>query len=367
MTYLDVAARAPLPARVQRAIVEHLGVCAAEGALKPAWFSQVEETRAATAGLIGAAPREVAFMKNTSDGINTLAAALDLEPGDNVVVCPEFEHANNLYPWLHQRGRGVEVRSVPLSEGLIDTDAVAANVDARTRVVTVSSVASMSGGRADLSSLAELCRPRDVFLLVDAAQSLGILRTDVHELGVDALVCGAQKGLLSTYGLGVLYCREAWLERLRPPFMSVSSVSRAGVHESDLGDLIDFRPHASAAKFETGGPNFTGIFALRSALTIFEEFGPANIEERVVNLAADLMQRLTRDGVRVVTPRGAHQHAGIVVFELPDVADVADVVERLERAGIRVSLRRGRVRASLHAFNDSSDLDHLVSELRSVT
>jgi selenocysteine lyase/cysteine desulfurase len=360
LTYLDIAGRAPMADRVRREINAYLDVCQAQGAEKDRWLARAEEIRARTAALLSADPAEIAFMKNTSDGLNTIATGLGLEPGDNVVVCPEFEHANNIYPWQHRQQAGLEVRFVPLRGGVISPEEFGAAIDERTRVVTVSAVSSMTGGRPDIAALAAICRPRDIFLLVDAAQSLGIVHTDVRELGADGLAAATQKGLLSMYGQGVLYCRAEWQDRLRPPFLSVPAVERGGSHESDLGDIIGYRLHHSAARFETGNHNYAGLFALDAALSLLSEVGTQVVEQHVTALADFLVEELIRRNYHVITPVDSARRAGIVVFDAPDFEAIAG---RLEENHIRISVRRGHLRVSLHAYNNEADLERLLTHL----
>jgi selenocysteine lyase/cysteine desulfurase len=216
----------------------------------------------------------------------------------------------------------------------------------------------MTGARPDLAAVAELCRPRGIFVLVDAAQSLGIVDTDCHRLGIDGLVGATQKGLLSMYGVGVFYCRREWLDRLDPPFLSVPGVSREGLHESDLGDVTRYRVRDSAAKFETGNHNFAGIFALSAALTFYDSYPLEVVEGHVRDLATRLIDGLHRAGVPVVTPADEEHRAGIVACEPPDVAAVH---RHLTAQGVQVSVRRGRLRASLHLYNGGEDVDRLLS------
>lgn len=360
LTYLDVAGRAPMADRVRREVDAYLDVCQAEGAEKDNWLARVEEIRARTAALISADPGEIAFMKNTSDGLNTIATGLGLQPGDNVVVCPEFEHANNIYPWQHRQQTGLDVRFVPLRGGVVSPEEMSAAIDDRTRVVTVSGVSSMTGGRPDIAALAAICRPKGIFLLVDAAQSLGIVHTDVRELGVDGLAAATQKGLLSMYGQGVLYCRAEWQDRIRPPFLSVPAVERGGSHESDLGDIVDYRLHHSAARFETGNHNYAGLFALDAALGLLTEVGTEVVEKHVTALAGHLIEELARRGYHVITPADSNRRAGIVVFDAPGFGSIA---RRLEEDHIRISVRRGHLRVSLHAYNNEADLERLLIHL----
>ncbi|GAA3545524.1 cysteine desulfurase [Amycolatopsis ultiminotia] len=358
MTYLDVAGRAPMADRVHRAMLDYLEVCRTRGADKEAWFARVEQLRARTAAFLGADTAEVAFMKNTSDGLNSIGAALRLAPGDSILVSPEFEHANNVYPWVHLRDRGVSVRTVPVGpDGVVRPEDIAAVIDRSTRLVTLSAVSSWTGARPDLAAIARVCHEHGVFFLVDAAQALGVVDIDVHRDGVDALAAATQKGLLGMYGLGVLYCRAEWFHRLRPPFLSVAGVDRAGLHESDLGDFENAAVLESAARFEVGNHNFAGLFAFDASLSLLEEAGIAEIERHVLGLADELTRALPGAGM---SPSLGRAQSGIVSFAAPDPEAL---VARLAAHGVRVSLRRGTVRASLHLYNDRSDLERLINFL----
>jgi cysteine desulfurase/selenocysteine lyase len=362
MTYLDVAGRAPMADRVHRAMLDYLEVCRARGADKEEWYARVERLRARTAAFLGADATEIAFMKNTSDGLNSVGAALRLAAGDNVLVSPEFEHANNVYPWVHLRDRGVAVRTIDVGPGgVVRAEDVAAAIDESTRLVTLSAVSSWTGARPDLAAIARVCHSRGAFFLVDAAQALGVVDVDVHRDGVDALAAATQKGLLGMYGLGVLYCSAEWFDRLRPPFLSVAGVDRAGLHESDLGDFENAAVLRSAARFEVGNHNFAGLFAFEAALSIVEEAGAAAVERHVLGLAEELTLALASAGL---PPSLDHAQSGIVSFAVPDPEAL---VARLDAARVRVSLRRGRVRASLHLYNDQSDIERLVSLLPTPT
>ena len=103
--------------------------------------------------------------------------------------------------------------------------------------MTVSTVTFAPGFRTDLAELGRLCRERDVLLLVDAAQSAGVLHTDVQRTGIDALAVSTQKGLLGLYGMGFLYCRRAWAERLEPAYLARFGVDVGDAHEATMGGL----------------------------------------------------------------------------------------------------------------------------------
>jgi len=358
-TYLDVASRAPMSNRVADALSAYMHTYRTEPLPKAAWLDEVERIRGRVARLAGARPEEIAFTKSTSDSIGLLAQGLELAAGDNVIICPAIEHANNVYPWLHLRDRGIEVRTVAPHAHAFPLEAAVDLIDARTRVVSLSSTSFVTGARADLAAITAACHERDVFVLVDGVQEFGAMRMDLPALGVDGFGAATQKMLLSTYGLGILYCRRELADRMRPPSLTRMGVEWGEGHESDLDD--DFRYRAGAPRFEVGNPNFAGLFALDGALSLLEDVGPDVIEPHVLGLAARLLTGLSALDVEVLTP--LDRHAGLVVFR-PD--DPSAVHAALADAGITVAVRRGAIRASVHVFNTDADVDHLLDVLRRI-
>ena len=123
---------------------------------------------------------------------------------------------------------------VPARDGAVDTGAMAAAIDRRTRVVTTSSVTFTPGFRTELPAIGRACRDAGALFLVDAVQSLGVLDLNVEDAGVDALATSASKGLLGPAGVGFLFVRQAWAERLRPAYVARFSVERGAGHESEM-------------------------------------------------------------------------------------------------------------------------------------
>ena len=214
--YLDVAARGPLPASAELAAAGVLRQQATGVVPKAEWLALADIVRAQGARLIGARPEEVAFTKNVSEGLNIVGTGLRLGRGDQIVVVPAAEHPNNLFPWLWQaRENGAEVVSVVLDPGESLEEAIIRHIGARTRLVAVTAVDFATGRRTGLTAIGDACRARGAFLLVDAAQSSGVLAQDMAALPVDGWATAAQKGMLGLYGLGLLYVRDAWVERIK--------------------------------------------------------------------------------------------------------------------------------------------------------
>lgn len=182
LLYLDVAHQAPLAHSVRAAFDAFLDEGLQAGGPKPVWLARVARVREQAAALIGAHAGEIAFTKNTSEGLNIAANALALKAGDNVLL-PEGDHPNNIYAWLNLQRRGIEVRFVPVGNEPVDASTFLPHIDERTRVISLSHVTSDTGKRHEIGAIGELCRRKGLFLVVDAIQSLGILPVDVAAMG----------------------------------------------------------------------------------------------------------------------------------------------------------------------------------------
>ncbi|MCA9737711.1 MAG: aminotransferase class V-fold PLP-dependent enzyme [Gemmatimonadetes bacterium] len=369
-TFMNVAQRGLMAAPVRAAIDGYLDVRMGYAWDKQGLFERTESTRARFARLIGAdSPDEVAFAKNVSDGINMIAGAVDWQPGDNVVLCPELEHPANVFPWYNVRHRhGVEVRTVAPVGGRIPVEDMLARIDARTRLLTVPTVSFSPGFVTDVRALSAVCRERGVFLLVDAAQSVGILHTDVRDLGVDALAVATQKGLMACYGMGFLYCRAEAAERLAP-----AALARFGVdlpedaHETELVDQ-DFRYARGARRFDVGNYNYLGVIAAEAALALLEEIGTRTIEAHVRDLARALAVGLLDLDLPVVggAPEPDLGHIVAVGVSGGGRHDTVDdprmqaLYDHLSARDVHFSVRKGVLRFSLHGYNDHADVERVV-------
>ena len=361
--YLDICARSPLPASAVAAISEYLEICLTEGARKEEWLAQVEEVRALMANVLHVASDEIAFVKSTSEGINAFAHSLGLAPGDNVILCPEVEHPNNLYPWLHMRQWGVEVRLATAENGQMPSHEVERLADRRTRVVVAPHVSFKTGGRADLPALAEAAHAVGGLLFVDAAQSIGLLDIRPRAEGIDAMAACVHKGLLAPYGLGVLYCRRELAATLRPVYMGRAGVDLEDKREYVVGDLFDVRLVPTTQRFEFGSYNFPAIFGLGASLRLLAEWDVAAIEAHVLGLSRRLAVAAQRAGFDVLSSLEARSRSHLVCLQRRD----AEVLARdLDNRHVRVSARLDILRAAPGPFTTETDVDRFVETLITV-
>jgi cysteine desulfurase / selenocysteine lyase len=324
------------------------------------------------ARLVRARPAEIAVTKNVSEGLNIVASAIDWKPGDNMVVCAELEHPNNIYLWLALRERGVDVRTIPAMHGAIDTQAMIAAIDARTRIVTVASVTFVPGFRTELAALGRACRKAGALFLVDAVQSCGILDLDVDACAIDALSTSTSKGLMGIAGFGFLYVRSDWIPRLRPAYIGRYSIERTG-HESEF-ESHNFSLLPDARRFEAGNYNWAGVAAANASLGELLELGTARIEARAVALATALAKGLSALGLAVAQPPAGLAPSHIVTAGVLGAGDAHSshdpklnrINAALAAAGVKLTVRKGMLRFGFHGYNDESDVERVLEVVRGV-
>jgi len=355
LVYLNHAAVAPLSFRVRDAVDRYQTRRALKGIEPYPWILRtVQETRERLATLLHARADQVAFTLNTTDGLNIVAQGIEWEPGDHVLL-NDLEFPANVYPFVNLRSKGVTVDRIAATDHKITPEQIARQITERTKLVSISHVQFGTGAKADLTAIGKLCRDRDILFVVDAIQSLPYSEIDVERDAIDFLACGGQKWMMSDTGIAFIYASDRALERIHPGYLGWSSIENP----------FDFtiRPdelRTGAARFENGTLNFAGLTALHASLAFFFECGLKEIERAVLDLANDLIDRLERHGISVITPKHEREHAGIVSFEFPNAEAV---FERLHKENIVISLRQGRLRASPHFYNTEEEIKKLIAGL----
>ncbi len=368
--YLDTAGRNLIATPVRAAIDKYLDGRMLGGDKKK-MFESVERARTGFAAIIGASPDEVAITKNISEGINIVAHAVDWREGDNAVICGDVEHPNNIYPWIHAAQLyGTEVRNVSSREGHIDAGVIGKAVDARTRVVSLSGTSFLPGFRVDLAEIQGVCEKVGAEFVVDGAQSMGVQTIDARALGLGAIAASTQKGLLGLYGMGFLYCRKDWAERMTPRYLARFGIDVGDRHEADLDDSENIVFRKGALRFDLGNYNFIAAAALEPGLAILNAAGgvPA-IDRYTRQLAVMLGDGLVDLDLPVIGwPAGPHIGSIVAVGSLkPDPvmeARLVDLSEYLQKENVKLSERRGCLRFSFHVYNNEDDVKELLRLIR---
>lgn len=358
--YLDHAGVSPLSMRVKTAIETFLSEASLGGAFRyPKWAQQIVATRRSCARLIHAEPDEIAFVKSTSHGLSIVANGLDWKPGDNVLIY-EKEFPSNIYPWLNLEQRGVIIKVIPSRDNRIVASDVKGLIDAKTRLLAISSVQFANGFRIDLKEVGDLCRNKKILFCVDAIQSLGIFPMDVNKFNIDFLSADAHKWLLGPEGVGIFFCKRELAELLSPPLIGWKSVK----NEFDF-DHPDFSLKSDALRFEEGSMNLLGVFGLGAAVELLLEIGIQRIEERILGLGDFIIGKAEERGYSILTPKIQEERGGnITIAGGFDPAKAKDV---LQQKGIMVNVRGGGLRISPHFYNTEEELSVLFKTLDQIT
>ncbi len=348
--FFDHAKVSPLPNRVREVVTEFVNDASSFGTANYAsWMARVESVRASFAKLIHADPGEVAFVKNTSEGISIVANGLDWKPGDNVVV-PDIEFPANVYPWWNLKRLGVETRFVHAVGGRVLFDDLVACVDDRTRLISISSVECNSGFRTDLNRIGVFCKEKGILFCVDAIQSLGVVPMDVKRDHIDFLAADGHKWLMSVEGLGGFYISSEAMDKIRPSVVGWNSM----VNPFDFMNY-DFTLRPTAARFEEGTFNTMSIQAFGAALSLFHEVGVENIEQRIMSLGDKILEELGRRNFKVLNSVIPEERSGIVTFigEL----DLNKLAGFMAENQVSLTVRDGMVRLSPHFYNSENEID----------
>ncbi len=357
--YLDVA-RKTIPPRCQQWAMQEYCRDVYENAGADAWSAlNVGETRAVMAQLLGAKPSEIAFTKNTTEGLNIAAHAFELEPGDNVVLT-NMEHLANVWVWRHWEAKGVEIRYARHRGGRLPLEAFLEKMDARTRVVSTAYVTYGNGYRVNLPALGEACRSRGVRLVVDGVQGAGILAAPLSDLGADIIAIGGHKSLFGLTGSGLIWCREALVNEIKTPFVKQPAGAGSAAASAHANRQFDYV--RTAHRFEGGNPNFLGIRVLRRGAEFIQSIGLAHIESRVRELTSACLDLLKAAGLKTLTPVHWDERAHIVSVLTPDAAALMDRLREKHR--IVTNVKDDALRLSMSFFNDENDIEAAVHAIK---
>ena len=353
LVYMNHAAVAPLSKRAAGAMKALADDCLEFGSLHyDRWLAEYEGLRVAAAKLIGAHSSEIALVKNTSEGIATVAMGLDWKPGDRVVAFEE-EFPANYFPWKRLEQRGVKVTWLSIRDGLDRIDDACRGA----RLLAISFVQFLGGYRAPLADIGEICRRNACIFLVDAIQGLGAFPIRAKDWGIHALAADGHKWLLGPEGCGILYVDQELQDKVEPVEFGWTNVA----HYADYASR-DMALRADAGRYECGTLNTIGCFGLRAAMQFLVEVGVDRIAGAVQGLSDRLACGVQAKGYELMEQRTPETGAGIVSFRKAGW-EAADIVRKLRAAGIVVAPRVGWVRASPHFYISPEDIDRTLELL----
>lgn len=353
LTYLNHAAVAPLCKPAAEAMKQLADDCLQFGSLHyDQWLAAYEGLRVAAARLIGADRSEIALVKNTSEGIATVAMGLDWKAGDRIVGFAE-EFPANLFPWKRLESRGVSVTWLSVKDPLERIDQACRGA----RLLSISFVQYLSGYRAPLQAIGEICHRNHCIFMVDAIQGLGAFPLDVRACRIQALAADGHKWLLGPEGCGILFVNRELQERVEPVEFGWTNVAKYADYASR-----DMALRPDAGRYECGTLNTIGCFGLRAAIEFLLEVGIEQIAPQIQRLGDQIARGVAARGYETLDTRTPETGAGIVSFRKAG-QEAGAIVRKLRAAGITAAPRAGWVRTSPHFYIRPNEIERMLDLL----
>ena len=319
---------------------------------------------------------EIVFTRGTTEAINLVADTFclsQMQAGDEVLVT-EMEHHSNIVPWqLQAERRGIVVRHLPITDdGLLCCDTVAGSLTEKTKLLSITHMSNVLGTVNPVKDIIRMAHERGIPVLVDGAQSTPHMKIDVQDMDCDFFAFSGHK-MYGPTGIGVLYGKEEWLDRL-PPYQGGGEMIDRVTWEKTTFERLPF-------KFEAGTPDYVATHGLATAIDYLESLGFEAIETHEKELTRYALDQLsTIDGIRLFGPTNLKSDRGAVVSFLVGDIHHLDMGTLLDRLGIAVRTGHhcaqplmdrlgvaGTVRASFALYNTKEEIDALVAGIRRVS
>ena len=361
--HLNHAGTSPVPLEAQKAVQTVFAELMGEDSFTAYQNHMARQTnlRGKLAAMLNVAPNTLGFVRNTSHGLSLAAQSISFGQGDTVVLV-DGEYPSNIYPWMAQAYRGVNVHIVPAREedGLVsEDDLIAACKQTRARVLAVPWVHWGTGQKLDLAHLGAFCWENNTLLVADVVQGFGALSLDLESLPVDIAAGGCHKWLLAPGGLGFVYVRPGLFGDLLPGVsIGWNSVENPTNWEHYHFDQLRQSPE----RWEEGTPSLLATSALLASVNLLQSVGKEAVQHRVLEISALARNGIAGLGYRIISPDASDMASGIIAFRHKHLPNQT-VFEALSAQKIRTAVRGGNVRVSPHVYSDQSDLDALFAAL----
>ena len=316
---------------------------------------------------------EIIFTRGTTESINLVAQCFSdafMKEGDEVIVS-EMEHHSNIVSWQLQQRKGIKLRVIPITDdGLLRLDEYEKLFNEHTKIVSVTHVSNVLGTINPVKEIIRIAHEHGVPVLIDGAQSTPHMKVDVQELDCEFFAFSGHK-IYGPTGIGVLYGKEEWLEKL-PPYMGGGEMIKNVSFERTTFNELPF-------KFEAGTPDYVASTGLARALDYVSAVGMDVIEARERDLTQYAMQQLNQiEGMHIFGPKDINQHDAVISFQVGNIHHL-DMGTLLDRLGIAVRTGHhcaeplmhrlgieGTCRASFALYNTREEVDALIAGIRRV-
>lgn len=357
-TYLNSAAMHPVgtfAANAMKGVIDHRLLGPGEGR---ADFNakQQEDLKRKFGAMINAAPGEIAYIANTSDGENIVVMGLDLakQKGANVVI-DELHFNTSLFMYKELEKKGLELRIAKHKNWKIDPEDMGRMIDRNTKLVSIALVSNVNGFMHDCKAVSAIAHARGAMVFADIIQAVGCVPVDVKALGIDFASSGTYKWLMGERGIGFLYVREdlqgTVLPTTRFGHRQVSNFNRA---------QLTWEPLPGAARYETGGIPVILAAGVNAGIDYVNKLGLPNIRTHAKQLTDRLQNELPPLGYKPLTPR--ETETPTVAFEVKDAAATSKMLQAGRVTGTVIA-NENRIRLAVSVFNTHEDIDRVVAVL----
>ena len=356
LIYVNHAAVSPWPIRTVEAVkkfADENGHVGSSHYLN--WLKTEQTLKADMATLINAASAdEIALLKNTSEGLSIIAKGIKWRDGDNIVISNE-EFPSNFIVWDALRAQGVELRIANISDTAYPEKAIIEQMDASTRLLSISAVQYASGLRMNLELLGKACKSFHALYCVDAIQQIGALQFDVQAMDADFVIADGHKWMMGPEGLALFYCKQSSMDELE--------LQQFGWHMvddlSDFNNMTNWKAATNARRFECGSPNTLATHALQASIGLLLEHGMHNIEIAVLSNVQKLIKLFSQlNDISILSPTDITRHGGIFTFSKHAVENEA-LYQYLVKKGVVCAPRGGGIRFSPHYYNQMAEFEKL--------
>lgn len=329
----------------------------------------VESVREKAAKFFNCGTDEITFTRNATEGMNIIARGIPLKKGDEVLMTTH-EHPGGAIPWLGvAKDKGIRIK---LFEPAISKEdnlkIIASNITSRTRVLMISHIPCTTGLVFPAKEIAELCHQKNIYVVLDGAQVLGMIPVDFNELGCDFYTSSGHKWLCGPKGTGILYIRRKMLDVWQPCYVGAYSDKVYQLEELKL----EYGKEAKITEYATR--NTPIIMGIGASLDFFDAIGMDKVATRGRALTAHLKEQLSKNAkIKLLTPLDPELSGSIVTFKiLDDKKNHSDYITQIkERYNIRLrpigEHSLNAIRASLHIYNTFEQVDQLIKAVKQLT
>jgi cysteine desulfurase/selenocysteine lyase len=360
-TYLDSAHYCPYNIETRHRLSNFIDAFTTQNIHLGKFTAEIKERlKHKIAKFINASEKEIIITSNTTHSLNIVANGFKISEKYSVAVA-DGEFPALVYPWMNQKRLGrCELFFIPSANGKINYEDIESTLKLnKIDILSVSSVGFL-GFRHNLKKLYEMCIANNVYLIVDAIQSMGVVPFDAVQEKVHFLGAGGQKWLMSPAGIGFAYMPEFMRNVIEPTYVGTTSIEYD--FENFLNYKLNFQKDGSA--YENSTLNLLGMIGLESTIDLFTKLGVRNIFNHITKLLDSFIEGIRDLPYYVESDISEEYRSNILIFSHFNKTRNKYIQQELERQNIFIALREGFLRISPHIFNNMEDVKKLLIELK---